>query len=128
MATAEKKKVLVADDEPDIRDIIVAMIDGRQDYCIITAQDGEEALAVAKRERPDIVLLDLLMSKKTGYEVCEAIKQDPSVAGTKVIVVSALAQDGERHRAAQAGADYFLAKPFNASALLEVLDKASAAL
>ena len=116
-----RKKVLIADDEENVLKLISATLGYDERYEITLAHDGEEALDIATRERPDLVILDMLMPKLDGPAVCRALKADLSTAHVKVIFLTALTQESERQKAMRAGADHFLTKPFSpATLLLEV--------
>ena len=113
------KKVLLADDEEDILMLVSATLGGDDRYSLILARDGEEALGIAQREKPDLLFLDILMPKMNGYEVCQLLKKDPTTAQIKVIMLTALAQEADRERALEAGADDYFSKPFSPTALLK---------
>jgi len=83
-----------------------------------TARDGLEAIDAIQRERPDLVLLDVMMPKMSGFEVCRKIKGDPATRGTVVIMVTALHEVGDHERAVESGTDDFLTKPVNKLELL----------
>jgi len=106
------KKVLICDDEPHILES-VAYVARKEGYLVLTAQDGETALRIAKDERPGLVLLDLNMPVKSGYQVCEEIKSDPQTRGTYVIMLTAKGQDSDRAKGVAAGADEYITKPFS---------------
>ena len=106
------KKILICDDEPHILES-VAYVARKEGYFVLTAQDGETALKIAREERPGLVLLDLNMPIKSGYQVCEEIKSDPQTRGTYVIMLTAKGQDSDRARGVAAGADEYITKPFS---------------
>ena len=106
------KKVLICDDEPHILES-VAYVARREGYTVLTAENGEEALKVARAERPGLVLLDLNMPIKSGYQVCEEIKSDPEMRGTYVIMLTAKGQESDRAKGVAAGADEYITKPFS---------------
>ena len=112
-----KKRVLVVDDEQDILSLVSAMLGER--YDVIVAHEGQEALEVARRQSPDLIILDILMPRMNGYEVLRALKADPATTHVKVIMLTALAQQADRERAQAAGADGFLVKPFSTTMLLD---------
>ncbi len=113
-----KKKILAVDDEPNILMSIEFILD-MEGYEVHTARDGEEALEVAGRIRPDLILLDISMPRKDGYEVCRIIKGCDELAGTKVVMLTAKGQALERKKGLEVGADEYITKPFNAAELLE---------
>lgn len=106
------KKVLVCDDEPHILEA-VAFVARKEGYTVLTAEDGEAALRVARAEKPGLVLLDLNMPIKSGYQVCEELKSDPELRTTHVIMLTAKGQDSDRARGVAAGADEYITKPFS---------------
>ena len=107
----EKAKILVVDDEP----INIELISGylKRDYEIIPAASGKEALDKVRQEKPDVVLLDIMMPGINGYEVCEKIKQEDSTHFIPVVMVTALSEMDDKIKAIEAGADDFLIKPIN---------------
>lgn len=113
-----KKKILAVDDEPNILMSIEFILD-MEGYEVHTARDGEEALEVAGRVRPDLILLDISMPRKDGYEVCRIIRGCDELAGTKVVMLTAKGQALERKKGLEVGADEYITKPFNAAELLE---------
>jgi CheY-like chemotaxis protein len=104
-------KILVAEDERDIRDLISFTLQfaGHQ---VITANNGEEAVQLALKEIPDLVLTDVRMPKMTGYEACKLIKADPTTQHIPVIFLSAKGQEAEVQTGLDSGADEYLLKPF----------------
>src|SRR5262245_49092872 len=106
------KKVLICDDEPHILEA-VAYVARKEGYVVLTAEDGEQALRLARAERPGLVLLDLNMPIKSGYQVCEEIKSDAVIRDTYVIMLTAKGQESDRARGMAAGADDYITKPFS---------------
>ncbi|MFH1560138.1 MAG: response regulator [Chloroflexota bacterium] len=117
------KTILLVDDEEAILELISATLTYGDGYQFVLARDGEEALNTARRDKPDLILLDILMPKRDGYYVCQALKQDPETAHIKVLILTALAQEMERQKALDAGADGYLTKPFSPMMLLEKLEE-----
>ncbi len=119
---------MLADDDPGIRLLVNATLRS-DEYEIIEASDGLETLALAAKERPDLILLDIGMPKVDGFEVCRRLKKDPSTAEIRVIMLTARAQDADRRRGDEVGADGYFTKPFSPLALLDkitdVLQRAS---
>ena len=106
------KKVLICDDEPHILEA-VAYVARKEGYIVLTAEDGEQALRLARAERPGLVLLDLNMPIVSGYQVCEEIKSDAEIRDTYVIMLTAKGQESDRARGMAAGADDYITKPFS---------------
>jgi two-component system phosphate regulon response regulator PhoB len=117
-----KKKILIVDDEDSIRRLVAVTLQGG-DYDVLLARDGVEALEVALRERPVLVLLDVSMPGLDGVEVCRRIKADPTLRGATVVMLTAQAQADVQRRATAAGADAFLTKPFSPLQVLELVER-----
>lgn len=112
-----KNKILIADDEPNII-ISLEFVLAREGFEVAIARDGEEALAQAAEFRPDAVLLDVMMPKKSGFEVCEALRADPAMAGLVIVMLTAKGRDAEVARGLAIGADAYVTKPFANKELL----------
>ena len=110
-------KILVADDSPTELQLMVEPLIARG-YQVITAANGNEALKTAQQERPALILLDVLMPGKNGFQVCRQLKADPATRDIKVIMVSSKNQESDRFWGLKQGADEYLAKPFNDEDLL----------
>lgn len=104
-------KILIAEDERDIRDLIIFTL-RFSGYEVVAASNGEEAIQLAQQEMPDLILLDVRMPRKTGYEACRAIKADEKTKNIPVIFLSAKGQESEIQAGLQAGAVEYLLKPF----------------
>lgn len=111
------KKILAVDDEPNILMSIEFILE-MEGYQVHTARDGDEALEVAERERPDLILLDVNMPRKGGYEVCRILREREDLAATKVIMLTAKGQALEKKKGIEMGADEYVTKPFAADELL----------
>ena len=111
-------KVVIAEDEPDIRDLIRFTLQFAG-YEVFAAGNGEEGYELAKREKPDLVMMDVRMPKMTGYEACRKIKADPELQHIPVIFLSAKGQDAEIQSGLDAGAEEYLLKPFAPDQLTE---------
>jgi CheY-like chemotaxis protein len=111
-------KILIAEDERDIRDLIKFTL-GFGGYEVVDASNGEEAVEAAKREIPDLILMDVRMPRKTGYEACAEIKADPRLKDIPVIFLSAKGQDAEIQAGLEAGATEYLLKPFAPDELIK---------
>lgn len=115
-------KVLVCDDELVLRTLIKAALEP-QGFEIVEAADGDEAVDLARLERPDLIVLDLMMPGRSGLEVLSEVRDDPHLAHTRVLMLSARTQSADREAATAAGADRFLAKPFSPFELASVIDE-----
>ena len=117
------KKVLLVDDEEDILMLVSATLGGDDRYSLIQARDGEEALRRIQEDKPDLVFLDIMMPKIDGFEVCRRLKSNDATSHVKVVMLTALAQDFDRQRAEEVGADFYFTKPFSPKALLMKVDE-----
>jgi DNA-binding response OmpR family regulator len=115
-----KQRVLIADDEPHIL-LSLEFLLQRAGYETLTASDGDDTLRQVRELRPDIVLLDIMMPNHDGYEVCRAIKMDPQLSGTPIVLLSAKGQDVEVVKGLDLGAAAYVTKPFGNAGLLEVI-------
>jgi DNA-binding response OmpR family regulator len=120
-ATAGGPRVLVADDEPDIRLLVEVAVRRSGARLVASLGDGAAALAAARAERPDVVLLDVSMPGLSGLEVCAALRADPATAGATILLLSAGASPEEVSRGLAAGADTYLPKPFSVADLISRL-------
>jgi len=112
------KKILVVDDEPDILQVVTKrlILSG---FEIITASDGQEALDKARKEAPDLIILDLMLPKIDGYKVCGLLKRDSRYANTPVILFTARAQEDDMKMGQEVSADAYITKPFEPQVLLD---------
>jgi two-component system alkaline phosphatase synthesis response regulator PhoP len=112
--------VLIVDDEQHIRLLVEQTLEDLEDdgVEILTAADGAEALDVVANHHPELVFLDVTMPRKSGFEVAQAIKSDPGLAGTTVIMLTAKGQAYDREQGLAAGADQYITKPFDPDDLL----------
>jgi CheY-like chemotaxis protein len=122
-AARGRRTVVIADDEPSVRLLVHATI-GADDFNVVEAVDGDEAWSLIQEHRPSLVLLDVRMPGRTGLEILDAIRADPGLAGTKVILLTASAMESDMAAGLAAGADFYLTKPFSPRALLARLDEA----
>ena len=121
-----RPKILICDDEDVLRALVRASLQGG-DYDVVEACDGNEAVEVAMAERPDLVLLDMMMPGCSGVEVLQRLRADPDLAGTSVIMLTARTQENDRAAASEAGATLFLPKPFSPAALARLVEGTLAA-
>ena len=111
------QKILIADDEPNIL-ISLEYLMKREGYEVSVARDGEEALAAELRERPALVLLDVMMPKKTGFEVCQELRANEAVRDTLVLMLTAKGRDTDVAKGLGSGADAYMTKPFSTRELV----------
>lgn len=105
------KKILIVDDEPNIV-VSLEYLMKREGFEVAVARDGEEALRLAASFAPDLVLLDVMMPGRSGYEVCQALRADPERAATRVVMLTAKGRETEMAKGLALGADAYLTKPF----------------
>jgi CheY-like chemotaxis protein len=115
--------VVIADDESSMRLLVHATIES-DDYRVLEAADGAEAWALVQRHKPSLVLLDVQMPGRSGLDVLRLIKADPSLAATRVILLTAQAQEVDIEAGLIAGADFYLTKPFSPLDLLTRVEEA----
>lgn len=113
----EPARILIADDNPQGVELLEAYL-GDCDYETATAADGEETLAKVRAWRPDLILLDIMMPKISGFEVCKRLRADPATREIAVLMITALDQPSDIERAVEVGTDEFLTKPINKTELL----------
>jgi DNA-binding response OmpR family regulator len=105
-------RVLIADDEPNIL-ISLEFLMRREGHSVLLAHDGVEALAMIRKHRPELVLLDVMMPGKSGFEVCQAVRADESLAGVKILLLTAKGRDTDVAQGLGVGADAYMTKPFS---------------
>jgi CheY-like chemotaxis protein len=110
-------RILIVDDNEVNRDIIVTRLEAHG-YETLQAADGLEALAAVTQHRPDLVLLDVMMPLRNGYEVCQSIRENPAWDRVKVVMLSAKGRDLEVSQGLALGADAYVTKPFSTKALI----------
>jgi len=110
-------KVLVVDDEVYILHILDFSL-GAEGFDVITAADGEQALARARSERPDLIVMDIMMPRLDGYETCRRLKSDPTTKQIPVLLLTARGREEDRRRGMEAGADDYMTKPFSPNKLI----------
>ncbi|MBX3053486.1 MAG: response regulator [Caldilineaceae bacterium] len=112
------KTILVVDDEPYILRSLSFVLE-REGFRVATASEGESALLKIRELRPQLVFLDIMLPRKNGYEVCAAVKEDPSLSGTHIVMLSAKGQQIDRERGMLGGADEYMTKPFSPKEIVE---------
>ncbi len=120
------KRILVVDDETQMVDMVKMRLEAN-DYLVLTAYDGQEALEKARKEKPDLIILDLMLPKMDGYKVCGLLKGDAKFVKIPIIMFSAKAQKEDIKLGEELGADAYISKPFESQVLLgkikELLEK-----
>ncbi|HEX8108570.1 MAG TPA: response regulator [Kofleriaceae bacterium] len=120
MSKAQGASILVVDDDPEIVTMLTTRL-GHRDYKVSSAGDGHRALELARREKPDLVLLDVMMPGKSGWEVARALKQDPVTQGIKIVMVTAIGEQVNEITSPLYGADAHVDKPFEFERLERVI-------
>lgn len=116
------KKLLIADDEAGIRSLVRMTLDDGG-FEILEASTGREALELARKHHPDLVLLDVMMPDTSGIEVCRGLKDDPDTSTITIIMLTAKAQESDFEEGEAAGADDYFTKPFSPVALVRKVDE-----
>jgi DNA-binding response OmpR family regulator len=112
------KLILIADDEANIV-VSLEFLMKREGHRVSVARDGDAALAAIRELRPDLVLLDVMMPGKTGFEVCQAVRSDESLAGVKILMLSAKGRETDLAKVQALGADAYMTKPFSTRELAD---------
>lgn len=110
--------ILIADDEPNIL-VSLEFLMKREGYVVHLARDGEEALEVLRRERPRLVLLDVMMPRKTGFEVCQEVRQDDTIKDTLILMLTAKGRETDVVKGLALGANAYMTKPFSTRELVQ---------
>ncbi|MFZ1830685.1 MAG: response regulator [Candidatus Competibacteraceae bacterium] len=111
-------KILVVDDEPNIV-LSLEFLMKQAGFQVRTASDGEAGLAAIAAEQPDLILLDVMMPRKNGYEVCQAIRANPDWKAIRIIMLTAKGREVEREKGLALGADDYITKPFSTQEVVE---------
>ena len=124
------KKVLITEDEIHIKALLVQTLETAfEDYIddeeleIFEATDGEEGLQIAKKERPDLIFLDLMIPKKDGYDVCREIKENRRLKNTYIVMLSAKGQAVDKKKGLAVGANEYVTKPFNPAIIISKVEE-----
>jgi two-component system alkaline phosphatase synthesis response regulator PhoP len=115
--SARPEKILIADDEPDILEILKFNL-VKEGYDVTTAKDGDEAIAKAKQLQPDLVILDIMMPRKNGVEVCEILRAQPQFKNTLILFLTALSDEATQIKGLSTGADDYVSKPISQQVFL----------
>ena len=115
------RTILIADDEAHLRSLLHQTLEELEDEGVelLTAANGEEALAAIESSRPNLVFLDVMMPKMSGFDVCDRTKQGLGLKDTYIVLLTAKGQEFDRQRGQQVGADLYMTKPFDPDALLQ---------
>ena len=114
----KKKRILIIDDEKEMVVLLQMRLEAA-DYEILVSNDGQEGLDKARAEKPDLILLDIMIPKMNGYQVCRELKIDNGTKRIPVVMLTAKAQESDKFWGKEVGADDYVTKPFEASELLE---------
>lgn len=117
----DKKKVLIVDDEEHIR-LLVCSILGKK-YIVTEVSNGEEAINIARRQKPDLILTDILMPKVDGYTACSAIKKDKETKAISVVMLTGIGYELNKKFSQEIGADGYITKPFSPQDLLHTVSQ-----
>ena len=121
-AEKDTRKILIVDDEEGVVKVVKMYLE-HHDYEVITAYDGQEGLEKAKTEKPDLIVLDLMLPRMDGYKVCGLLKRDARYAKTPVVMFTAKAQDKDVKLGQEVGADAYITKPFEPEVLLSKIEE-----
>ncbi len=113
-------KILIVDDEPHLRTLIQQSLEDLEDEGVelLSASNGEEALATIREEEPNLVFLDVMMPRKNGFDVCNSVKNELGMKHIHIILLTAKGQEFDRQRGQEVGADLYMTKPFDPDALI----------
>jgi CheY-like chemotaxis protein len=121
MQEVDQLKILIVDDESSLRTLLKAIFLSENSYQIMEAADGNEAIELINKNKPHVIILDVMMPGQSGFEVCEKIKKNPDLKDIITIILTAKGQETDKEWAKSVGADYFLSKPFSPIDLLELV-------
>ncbi len=111
------KKILIADDEPDILEILEYNLTA-EGFSVIRAKDGDEALEKARKLKPDLIILDVMMPRKNGMDVCQILRKNPDYASTLIIMLTAMSDEASHIKGLEMGADDYVTKPISPKVLI----------
>jgi two-component system, OmpR family, alkaline phosphatase synthesis response regulator PhoP len=118
-------KILIVDDDPVIRNLLEQILEPFEEHGVelMTAENGVVALEAVRREKPDIIFLDVMMPKLNGFEVCKIVKNDNEIKDSYIIMLTAKGQEVDKRKAKDVGVDCYITKPFNISELIGKVDE-----
>jgi CheY-like chemotaxis protein len=116
-----KGKILVVDDEENVRRLLRSMLGNK--YIVLEAKDGEVAIDIARSQKPDFILMDIMMPNIDGYTACYTIKQDPATKTIPIVMLTAVGQELNKKLAQEMGADGYITKPFGLLELLNTVER-----
>jgi DNA-binding response OmpR family regulator len=115
-------RILVVEDENALAENLAALLSAKG-HKVSISPDGADALSRARKERPDLILLDVMLPRMSGHDVCRLLRADPKTAGLKIVMVTGLGRGGDVEDAFAAGADDYLIKPFDSARLFKKIEK-----
>jgi len=114
------KRILIIDDEPDLLTALKTRFEAAG-YEVLVAQDGAKGLEMARKEKPDLIILDLMIPKINGFRVCRLIKFDETYKHIPIIILTVKAEEEDKNLGMEVGADYYMTKPFDEKVLLQTV-------
>jgi two-component system alkaline phosphatase synthesis response regulator PhoP len=117
MGQNDKRKILIVDDEPSVRRLVGTML--KKNFLVLEAEDGSQAIDIACIEKPDLILMDIMMPKMDGYTSCYTLKQEPATRSIPIIMLTAIDLKLNLKFSQEIGADGYITKPFTKKALLD---------
>lgn len=118
----KKKKILLIDDEEDLVEELGLCLEGTG-YEVVISHDGQEGLEKVRREKPDLILLDVFMPEVNGFQVCHDLKKDPATQSIPIIILTAMAQEKDKSWGKECGADEYITKPCEMGELLSKIKR-----
>lgn len=115
----DNKRILVADDEPSIRSLVSSILE--KDYTVYQASDGQEAVNSAYSQKPDLILMDIMMPKMDGYTACHVIKTEPTTKMIPVVMLTGVGHELNKKLAQEIGADEYMTNPFSPQELIDTI-------
>lgn len=116
------KKILIVDDEPNIV-LSIEFLMKREGFEVQRAGDGEQALEMLAADRPDLMILDVMMPRKNGFEVCSEVRADPGLKSLPILMLSAKGREAEMNKGLALGADAYVTKPFSTHELVDQVNR-----